>query len=183
VSEQPRQTGKHASSSDASNSLLSSATGLKERLLDLAEKLESVFAHKDAHGTCCVCDAIQFHVVTELKKLGREAAAALPEPHRLQPIPEASRDSPEAMVHLRHQLATLLDNLYGLHFRPGHLDAILRVASADKQKCLLDPDLAVCVTHDNPLDWVECTGWRCDVSGEIVKDTVPSLSVEEKKEP
>lgn len=31
------------------------------------------------------------------------------------------------MSNLRKSLAQLLDNLYGLHFRPGHLDAVMEV--------------------------------------------------------
>jgi hypothetical protein len=62
VSEQPRQTGKHASSNDASSSLLSSATGLKERLLEIADSLE--------HGFFDIRAASDV----------REAAAALPDP-------------------------------------------------------------------------------------------------------
>lgn len=33
---------------------------------------------------------------------------------------------------------------------------------------LMDSNGPRCVTHDRPLDWVECTGWRCEVSGKIV---------------
>jgi hypothetical protein len=43
---------------------------------------------------------------------------------RSQPIEQAPGDRPEPM---RRDVARLLDNLYGLHFRPGHLDALLEV--------------------------------------------------------
>ena len=54
------------------------------------------------------------------------------------------------------------------------LAAPSRVApiSGAQTECIVgDRGGAICLTHDNPLDWVECTGWRCDVSGQVVKRT------------
>ena len=46
------------------------------------------------------------------------------EQDRPEPIASALDDRPQPM---RQGLARLLDNLYGLHFRPGHLDAVMDV--------------------------------------------------------
>jgi hypothetical protein len=36
-------------------------------------------------------------------------------------------------------------------------------------ECVLgDRGGAHCLTHDATPDWVECTGWRCEVSGKII---------------
>jgi hypothetical protein len=80
------------------------------------------------------------------------------------------------MVHLRHQLATLLDNLYGLHFRPGHLDAILRVVLALPEPLLESLSVETyCKFHS--FMGTEAEAKACP------ECRTPSLSVEEKKEP
>lgn len=54
--------------------------------------------------------------------------------------------------------------------------------SQEMAECVIgDVGGAMCVTHDNPLDWVECTGWRCDVSGKIVtKQETPEAEAARK---
>lgn len=54
----------------------------------------------------------------------KAAPPGAPEAERLKPIEQASPDRSEP---IRRDLARLLDNLYGLHFRPGHLDAVMDV--------------------------------------------------------
>lgn len=34
---------------------------------------------------------------------------------------------------------------------------------------IMDEDTPRCVTHDSTPDWVECTGWRCETSGKIIR--------------
>jgi hypothetical protein len=46
-------------------------------------------------------------------------------------ITEQSRDRPEP---IRRKLAVLLDSLYGLHVRPGHVDAVLDVVLGLSQR-------------------------------------------------
>ena len=46
--------------------------------------------------------------------------------HRSEPIHPRQPDRPEL---IRTDLARLLDTLYGLHFRPGHLDAVMDVVN------------------------------------------------------
>jgi hypothetical protein len=96
VSEQPRQTGKHASSNDASSSLLSSATGLKERLEKALEPFDDIgqwlFARPDVPDDTPMVDVSgingqrgaltrgHFKAAHLALRALREAAAALPEP-------------------------------------------------------------------------------------------------------
>lgn len=47
------------------------------------------------------------------------------EPDRTEPIPPAAR--PDRLQAIRRDLAVLLDGLYGLHVRPGHVDLVLGV--------------------------------------------------------
>lgn len=50
----------------------------------------------------------------------------------------------------------------------------------ERLPCVLDADLnARCTTHDELCDWVECTGWRCPVSGQIAQTSPPPTDPQE----
>lgn len=63
------------------------------------------------------------------------------------------------------------DDLSGHRVVTACLAAALQapVAPPKAKLCVLADDSPDCLTHDERCDWVECTGWRCPVSGQIVK--------------
>lgn len=50
---------------------------------------------------------------------------------------------------------------------PADLAVALAPPEAAAPQCKLDPERAYCATHDEPLDWVECVGWRCPTSQQV----------------
>lgn len=87
-----------------------------------------IFCHRPVQEECVLPDKSPLRIRAEKAEAQRDELLvelqALRD--RPEPIPRPPFDRPEPM---RRDLSRLLDNLYGLHVRPGHIDAVLEVVN------------------------------------------------------
>lgn len=157
---------------DASNLPLSSTPGLRERLQNVARShREGYDGGPGCDGDCDKCELFR-DLLAALPSSAGEASGELP-PFCCR---GCNADVPRDVLECLNCGESLgREPLTRSELHPAGEASGVALREQPKAKCLLDADLnAQCVTHDCPCEWVECTGWRCDVSGEIVKETAPS---------